>query len=148
MERVEFNPLMDKFSRFYKTKLDELQTDWWFDTFKDIPARDFLCALNWHISHDQYNCLPAPGKINAALEAVEEERLNNPPTYPQFTTLWCRVIEHFPGNQDYPHYPPENDTKAWEALYDKVVRIPGSTRQQAVEKVMCYLAQKYNASEK
>ncbi len=148
MERVEFNPLMDKFSRFYKTKLDELQTDWWFETFKDVTARDFLCALNWHIAHDQYNSLPAPGKITATLATLEEDRLNKPPPYPEFTTIWVRIIERFPDKQNYGHYPPEGDIEAWKALYDQVVRIPPSLQGQAVEKAMRYLEKKYNVSVK
>src|SRR4030043_1961331 len=87
MERIEFIKLMDKFAKFYKAELSEIQTDWWFETFKDIKADDFLNALNWHITHDQYNSLPAPGKITAALAALEEDRLSKPPPYPEFTTL-------------------------------------------------------------
>lgn len=148
MERVDFIKLMTRFAKFYRTELEEIQTEWWFETFKDVPAKDFLNALNWHIAHDQYNSLPAPGKITAALEALEEERLNRPPDYPQFTVLWCRVIDNFPDKQNYPHYPPEGNEEAWRELYDKVVRIPASARLQAVEAAMRDLEKKYNAGGK
>ncbi|OGF63092.1 MAG: hypothetical protein A2Y62_11605 [Candidatus Fischerbacteria bacterium RBG_13_37_8] len=148
MERIEFIKLMDKFAKFYKAELSEIQTDWWFETFKDIKADDFLNALNWHITHDQYNSLPAPGKITAALAALEEDRLSKPPPYPEFTTLWVRVIELFPNKQNYEHYPPDSDVGAWKALYDQVVRIPPSLQGVAVEKAMRELEAKYNVSKK
>jgi hypothetical protein len=151
MERVDFNPLMDKFSRFYKTKLDELQTDWWFETFKDVPAKDFLCALNWHIAHDQYNCLPAPGKINAALEALDEEDRHKKQEYPEFSQMWIDIVQHFPKQHNYDHFPPpypEGDIAPWKDLYDKVARKPYTHRREAATQAMVDLEKKYGAVSK
>lgn len=146
MVKEDFEKLMIPFTEFYSTTLSKIQTIWWFNTFKNISTKDFSDAINWHIAHDQYNTMPAPGKITAALESVKEERSN--PDYPAFTTLWVSVIDCFPGKQDYPHYPPESEKGAWKDLYDMVVRIPASERQSAVDKAMSVMEKKYNVGVK
>jgi hypothetical protein len=143
MTRIEFDVKINWFLEFYGVVMTKLQCDVWFKIFGKLKPEELQNAFDWHIAHDQYNSLPAPGKITVALEALEEERLSKPPPYPEFTTLWVRVIERFPEKQNYEHYPPESDTASWKALYDQVVRIPPSLQAQAVEKAMRELEAKF-----
>lgn len=136
MERVEFIKLMDPFAKFYKTKLDDFLTGMWFGLFKDVKPEKFEAALKWHLKNDEFNGFPAPGKITKAIDMAEEERINKKQDFPNFTTLWCKVIARFPEKENFPYYPPENNEEVWKALYDRLCRISFTESDAIITTVM------------
>ena len=152
MTKTEFEEKLEWFLDFYGQTITRLQCQVWFQLFGNLSITEFSAALNYHIRTDLYNSFPAPGKITAALEAIEDEARNRKPDYPEFSTMWCRIVKHFPDMQHYEHFPPEPITgdpsynehlTAWKELYDKVVMVPESRRVEAVEEVMRELEEKY-----
>lgn len=152
MTEAEFKEQIEWFLDFYGQTMTRVQYQVWLQLFGNLSVTEFLEALNYHIRTDQYNSFPAPGKITAALEAIEEESRNKKPDYPEFSVMWIQTVKHFPGCQNYEHFPPEPITgdpsynehlTAWKRLYDMVVMVPGSKRAEAVAEAMRELEGKY-----
>lgn len=152
MTETEFEEKIEWFLDFYGQTMTRLQYQVWFKLFGNLSITEFFAALDYHIRTDLYNSFPAPGKITAALEAIEDEARNRKPDYPEFSVMWIQVVKHFPDRQHYEHFPPEPITgdanynehlTAWKELYDRVVMVPGSKRADAVEKAMRELEAKF-----
>jgi len=141
--KVKINWLLD----FYGTSMTELQFQMWYEIFGGITSEEFQEAVKHHIKNDHFNTFPAPGKINAALESLEEQRRNKPSEYPDFFVMWLAIVKWFPMQQNYAHFPPESDVAAWRRLYnDKdvgVVMIPDSMRKEAVARAIRWLEEEY-----
>ena len=135
MNRQYFDKLMKWFADNYDVDLRETTMNNWFAIFEKYTNVEFDKALWWHLENDCYSTFPAPGKITYALHQIDDEE-NGVKEYPEFTTLWLRVVNQFPDEQNYGYYPDDKDRKAWEGLYDEVYRIPPSHRPQAVQDVM------------
>ena len=152
MMRGHFDEVMQWALEFYETTMLKRKTDIWYEIFNKYSQSEFKAAFMYHIETDLYNSFPAPGKITAALEAIEDEARNRKPDYPEFTHMWQQIIKHFPDKHNYEHFPPEPITgdpsynehlTAWKELYDTVVMVPESRRVEAVEEVMRELEEKY-----
>jgi hypothetical protein len=151
MTRIEFDVKINWFLEFYGVVMTQLQCGVWFKIFGKLKPDELQKAFDWHIEHDQYSTLPAPGKITYALEQLADEYTNSRRSeYPIPSALWCSVITEFPERQNYPHFPPEpsdpptdEELAPWKRLYDQICRKPESMRKQAVIEAMEELEVKY-----
>lgn len=142
MDRTTFESAMELPLAFYEVTMSRKQFNVWFECFKDISLEAFTKAWEWHFKHDQINYFPPPGKITTALDQIEEARINKKQERPIFTTLWVRVVSYFPGKQDYPHFPPEEDEEAWGGIYDRIHAVPMRDRAEVVAQIIQELESK------
>lgn len=142
MIRGEFDTVMNWALSYYEAGITKTKADVWFDLFKGISKEEFKTAFLHVMKTDTYGNFPAAGKITAALDELEERRINKAAERPNFTTLWMRTVAYFPGKQDYAHFPPESDETAWNGIYDRIHAVPIRDRAAVVSQIIQELESK------
>ncbi|MFA5715687.1 MAG: hypothetical protein WC998_08100 [Candidatus Paceibacterota bacterium] len=77
MTKQELEQELEMLCKFYGNELSRLQSEVWYEIFKNIKKEPFHTATIRYIREDIYGKYPAPGKITAILRELYSYDENN-----------------------------------------------------------------------